>query len=140
MYADDHNDLVPPIISRPSGNDWRSFPGSWVLGNAKLDADPTNITSGVLFPHVQGVGIYRCPADRSVIAGATSKPARLRSYSLNMAFGGAGDLKTDPLYPFVQKISQLADPSPAQTFAFIDVTAASIDTGDFCFFIILFLH
>lgn len=46
LYTDDHNDLLP--VSLMDAN-WRGIPGSWVLGAANMDVDPTNITSGTLF-------------------------------------------------------------------------------------------
>ena len=134
MYVDDHNDTVPPIITRQTGVTYRSTAGSWVLGNAQLDADPTNLTSGVLFRHVEAMGAYRCPADRSAIATAANKP-RLRSYSVSMTLGGEGDLQTAPPFPFVRRTSQIVNPSPSQVFTFADVSAASIDSGDFGFLV-----
>src|SRR6058998_2832357 len=57
---EDHNDELP--VSLMDAN-WRGIPGSWVLGAANTDVDPTNITSSTLFRDTGSLGIYRCPAD-----------------------------------------------------------------------------
>src|SRR5262249_6626838 len=76
-YVTDYNDWLPPNIS--SGG--RNLPGSWVLGNAKQDSSPTNLTSGVLGSY-SAVGIYHCPADQSMLATKALGP-RLRSYDMD---------------------------------------------------------
>src|SRR6266511_4108130 len=70
LYTDDHNDLLP--VSLMDAN-WRGIPGSWVLGAANLDTDPTNITAGTLFRDTGSVGIYRCPADQTKVKLAGGK-------------------------------------------------------------------
>ena len=133
MYADDHGDGIPPVITLNSGGAFRSMPGSWVLGNAQLDSDPTNLTSGVIFPYITALGAYRCAADHSTLNKPGSKQARIRSYSMQCALNGSGAIGEAAPYLIARKTSQLVTPPPTQVFVFVDVSAASIDAGDFCF-------
>src|SRR5688500_5719371 len=50
LYADDYNDIVAPNMSTITGVQDRSLPGSWVVGNARLDTSGSNIQAGVLYP------------------------------------------------------------------------------------------
>ncbi|MFO1497570.1 MAG: prepilin-type N-terminal cleavage/methylation domain-containing protein [Verrucomicrobiota bacterium] len=131
MYADDHSDLMCPNTS--FGTDvlsWRSPPGSWVLGNAQVDASLTNIQSGVLFPYSQSVGVYHCPADRSLTVKAP-KVLRNRSTMLSLLFNGnilgddtwSGHRKT--------KVSEIISPPPSSVWAFLDASEREISSGDF---------
>src|SRR5262245_10131997 len=65
LYTDDYDDLICPNKSELGGGTSRSPVGSWVVGNARLDASPTNITAGVLYGYLNAVPTYHCPADRS---------------------------------------------------------------------------
>jgi len=59
LYADDHNDIIPPNTIRaiewqdgcPSG--YPSVSGTWVLGDPCTDKDAWGIRNGVLFPFVK---------------------------------------------------------------------------------------
>src|SRR5947209_19680751 len=42
MYVTDQNDWLPASVSQNAQNQ----PGSWVLGNAKLDVNTTNLEAG----------------------------------------------------------------------------------------------
>lgn len=81
VYADDNGDLMPSNIDAAQNGIERTLPGSWVLGNAQIDTNRTNIESGMLFPYTRSVAVYRCPADRSLTRGQQKQP-RLRSYAL----------------------------------------------------------
>jgi prepilin-type processing-associated H-X9-DG protein len=111
----------------------RSTPGSWVLGNAQHDSNPTNITSGLLYPYAQSPGIYRCPADKSLTKTTPSAP-RLRSYMLDWLLNG-GKLGYVPQPSVVQrtklKITHLIGPPPARVFSFLDVAEHAIPDGCF---------
>jgi type II secretory pathway pseudopilin PulG len=49
--ADDHDDVICLNRDGESGGIARSLAGSWVIGNAQLEASPTNIEGGALFPY-----------------------------------------------------------------------------------------
>src|SRR5690242_8033203 len=48
LYADDNNDMMPLTLLNEFnvGLPFRALPGSWVLGNAVTDVNPTNLQSG----------------------------------------------------------------------------------------------
>jgi prepilin-type processing-associated H-X9-DG protein/prepilin-type N-terminal cleavage/methylation domain-containing protein len=129
LYADDNGDRLAGSISVDLANQ----PGSWVLGNARQDRTTSNIMAGVMFRYAPAVRVYRCPADRSTVDGATGL-LRTRSYTLNawmnssMAEHGSGwgpaNFKSMP-----QKLSQMVRPPPVGTFVFIDEYEGSIDDG-----------
>jgi prepilin-type N-terminal cleavage/methylation domain-containing protein len=136
MYVHDNNDVMPPDISRNSGTPRaQAMPGSWVLGNAKLDTTTSNLQSGVLFKYVGNASVYRCPSDKSTVASSPVLP-RTRSYSLNGWMntdsdpGGPYGLQnpnTDPLIKI--KLSAFIDPPASQMFGYMDENEQSIDDG-----------
>ena len=132
MYVEAHHDVMPPNRSIDSGGQWRNLPGSWVLGNAQMDVDLTNITAGVLFPHVGAVGVYRCPADRSTAPAADGrKVSRLRSYMAQGQLNPLSGWGPDAPFLLYENLTQIPKPSPTELIVFIDVNEASIDSGDF---------
>jgi len=120
-YTQDNDGVLPP---NAGGGDSGSFPGSWVVGNTKTDLDTRNIEAGVLYPYTPNPGVYRCPADRSIVAA--SGGLRVRSYSLD------GYLAAPVAWPApVTKFSQMISPGPDSVFAFIDEEEHSIEDGIF---------
>ena len=132
-YVTDDNDWLPPSISQNG----RNLPGSWVLGNAKADSNPTNIQTGLLYSYAPSAGLYHCPADASTINASPIR--RTRSYSMNAWL--RSELSNDTMagYSFAfgdhlaqrQKYSQIGIPGPAQVFVFIDENEQSIYDGEF---------
>ena len=83
MYADDHNDVMPPTSDVPYGNNsHKGVEPSWAVGDARRDTTATNLQRGVLYPYNHSVGIYRCPADKSAVEGHPSL-RKTRTYLLN---------------------------------------------------------
>lgn len=139
QYVEDNNDSIPPTISRKTGTDQMNVAVNgrvpWVLGNAKLDSNPTNIESGVLFPYAGSTSAYRCPADRSTVPSRPST-LRLRSYSthnwLNCDVISGSALEAVNDSPFnIRKASRLLNPGPSQTLVFLEEDPVSIDDGIF---------
>jgi prepilin-type N-terminal cleavage/methylation domain-containing protein len=130
IYANDFGGI---LVS----NDWdyrasgavESPSNSWVTGNAGLDADPATITSGLIYPYVKSVQVYRCPADRS-LALATSVPT-LRSYSLSCYLGGPQEDSDDFGVVPVDKTIQIQKASATLTFLEEDIS--TIDDGHFLY-------
>jgi prepilin-type N-terminal cleavage/methylation domain-containing protein len=122
-YVSDFDERMPP-------NSWNHLGGiqaggtldSWVVGNAG-HPDPTNIQHGVLFPYAKGLGVYRCPADKSLTH--TGNLPRWRSYALGNYIGGYDVLDASGRYK--TRTSQVRN--PAQVFTFIDEHERSIDDG-----------
>lgn len=130
MYADEDNGIL-------ASNDWyyvsssvaASPPGSWVVGNASLDTDATDITSGTLYSYVKSVSCFRCPTDRSMVLGADT--LTLRSYSLSCFIGGPpSDTDQWNIKP-VHHTSQILNASVALTFLEEDIS--TIDDGHFLY-------
>jgi len=117
LYTDDHNEELP--VSLMDAN-WRGIPGSWVLGAANIDVDPTNITSGTLFRDTGSVGIYRCPADQTkVMLGAGKRVPVIRGYAIcsQLHSEGPGPNTTPPPpYIHVRKFSAITTPSRVWVF------------------------
>ncbi len=91
LYADDN---LQKVVS--SGYRNPVEPTAWV--NGWLDFNPSNPDNwdertlkdparARFAPYLQSVGVYKCPADRSMVAG---KP-RIRSLSMSQAYAGPGD-------------------------------------------------
>jgi prepilin-type N-terminal cleavage/methylation domain-containing protein/prepilin-type processing-associated H-X9-DG protein len=132
MYVDDHSDWLPPSIS----TNGRNMPGSWVLGNAKVDKTTTNIEAGVLFSYTKCSRIYRCPADQSTVQ--LNNSPRTRSYSMNGWLRSKLSLDTNgweidfgEYAAQRQKLSQILIPGPSSVFVFIDEHEQSIYDGEF---------
>ncbi len=138
LYVDDNNDALPPNITRYVGGYGMAMPGSWVVGNAVLDTTTSNLQSGVLFPYVKGVGLYRCPGDKSTVKNSAGLP-RTRSYCENgwmnaddeggSVVGGAHNPQTLP--EDKTKLSQFIDPPANEMFVFTEEHENSIDDGNF---------
>ena len=83
-------------------------------------------------PYNQGLGIYKCPADKlpySDVAGAGPGNIRTRSYSMSGQMNSA-----DPMvaaFPCNVTESDIVHPTPSKAFVFIDEAACSIDDGYF---------
>jgi len=134
MYPDDNAGYLPvdKAITVALG-DIANQAGSWVIGNAQLDANPTNIQNGTIFRYVGALDVYHCPADKSTV---TKQPGltRLRSYSLsgwlNCYFTAYGeDLDPNTFAQDQVKLSTVR--RPANVFAFIDEHEQSIGPGQF---------
>ena len=113
LYASEADDQMALNLGSYINGVHRSPPGCWVTGNAFLDGDPATITSGSIFPYVQDINIYHCPADQSFIVGTTTP--RLRSVSLSGYMGGE-DYETNFLVQLVRKSSAIRHPSTSLTF------------------------
>jgi prepilin-type N-terminal cleavage/methylation domain-containing protein/prepilin-type processing-associated H-X9-DG protein len=133
-YVHDNNDFLPPNISQFQGGAQQSQPGSWVVGNAKLDTTTTNIQNGLLFNYTRALGVYRCPSDQSAVTGARSL-RRTRSYSLSFYMNLDGIFQdgfnyTPQSFPWIKtKLSGFVQPPLSQMFTFIDENEQSIDDG-----------
>jgi prepilin-type N-terminal cleavage/methylation domain-containing protein/prepilin-type processing-associated H-X9-DG protein len=128
-YANEYNETLPPDLGAPSANgEKESLPGSWVVGNTRVDTTTSNIQNGVLYKYVGAPGVYQCPSDKSTVDGQPGI-ARSRSYSKNWWLNGTWEDLNDPLDKV--KLSQLTLPAPCETFVFIDEHEQSIDAGAF---------
>jgi prepilin-type N-terminal cleavage/methylation domain-containing protein/prepilin-type processing-associated H-X9-DG protein len=127
LYLLDNADLMPRNDwDGNTGNNAGSPPGSWVVGNVRNDLTSVHIQAGLLWPYNPAIGIYHCPADRSL--ASDNKTPRFRSYSLLTYLGPTPD--TGPYSKWEkQKLTQLARPS--QVLAFVCEDSDSIEDGCF---------
>ena len=136
IYCGDNADSMPPNRIVTDGPGFRADTGGWVVGNAWKDTTASNIMAGVIFPDVNSVQVYRCPADRSTVKDHPELQ-RTRSYSadiyLNYLNGstrtgtGIDDLATYPEVP--RKALSLQKPGPARIFTFTEEHEEIIDSG-----------
>ena len=130
MYADEDRGIL-------ASNDWdyrtasvaESPAGSWVVGNALLDTNLTDITSGSIFPYVKNPLVYRCPTDRTRVQGTGS--LTLRSYSLSCFVGGPQADYDSWGVAVVNNSSQILNAT--KTLTFIDEDDLTIDDGHFLY-------
>jgi prepilin-type processing-associated H-X9-DG protein len=141
MYAGDNNDKLVPNLGLAFA---QTTDNTWVRGVLTLDGDlPNNpdntntldLQRSLLFPYLKSVGVFKCPADRSMATERGPRYPRLRSLTMNNWLGrylpdgslGPVYLPGDNGYRINVKFSSLTSPSPAQTFVFIDEREDSIN-------------
>jgi prepilin-type N-terminal cleavage/methylation domain-containing protein/prepilin-type processing-associated H-X9-DG protein len=151
MYANDNNDSLVPVGSldnqpasfagnplndpqlQPGGSLAQFCPGN--LQNTMMTAGPNYdnwIRAGLLYPYIQTIAVYKCPADLSRCPyGASSTFAKDsdRTYSANCYMGGIQ--WWNPKYKLYKKQTDLHSPGPDGIWYFIEENPASIDD---CYF------
>jgi prepilin-type N-terminal cleavage/methylation domain-containing protein/prepilin-type processing-associated H-X9-DG protein len=151
MYANDNNDGLVPVGSlqfQPAslaenplndpdlqaGGKFAQFcPGN--LQNTAMTAGANYdkwIMAGLLYPYIQSIAIYKCPADLSRCPyGASSSFAKDsdRTYSANCYMGGLQWWNVN--YKLYKKQTDLHSPGPDGIWYFIEENPASIDD---CYF------
>ena len=121
MYADDQEQKLAGAFS-------------WCGGGLGYDghSDNTNLAylrQSLIFPYLQNVGVFKCPADRSMSRGRNGDP-RVRSISMNQQIreqdeNGHSDY---PRWMRYKKTSDIRkDPKPAMLWVFIDENPDSIN-------------
>ena len=111
-YAHDSEDFLPPndavTVNGVPDPSLASLP-SWAPGDVRTDTITANLMRGVLYPYNSTPGIYRCPSDKSTIAGEP----RVRSYNLSIWLSCSIETRS------YSTLGQLTLPLD-QTFTFID--------------------
>jgi prepilin-type N-terminal cleavage/methylation domain-containing protein len=158
MYARDNNDfLVPnrglggqsPITVNPLTNPGLQPGGQyaqWCPGNMQNPAIGYYyydqwIKAGLLYPYLNTLSVYHCPADQNRIPRAVAptlrKPA-LRTYSMNcwvQSMDGAGyqtaAFNGIPGYIVYTKLANMTRPGPGKTWVFMEESPYSIDDAYF---------
>ena len=128
MYADDHEDLMPPNAQLSGGGGragWVSTPNTWLSGNAWTDVNATNLEAGVLYPYNPAPGIYKCPSDKSTVRDQGKLP-RTRSVSMSMYMNFEPDPSKANYHRAWHHVSQINDRSPSEAMVFIDEHEKSI--------------
>ncbi len=136
IYKNDNNGFL--AIDDPStgtgGLGWTNLP-SWVYGDMTVSTEATNaafIQLGLLYPEINSVGVYHCPADQT--PADLANPPHLRSYSMQpqLAPYMAGQQVTvtagySPMY----SENQIRETSPSSTMVFLDESPITINDGFF---------
>jgi prepilin-type N-terminal cleavage/methylation domain-containing protein/prepilin-type processing-associated H-X9-DG protein len=128
MYATDYNDA---LVLNGTGAQ-QGWVGGWLM-------TPTEATNynflkppyGKLFPYNQSVGIYRCPADKSMAKIGRNSYPRTRSISMNGNMNGDSwyTLEIERTWWTFRKLSQIQHPT--KMFVFIDEREETVDDGYF---------
>ena len=148
MYNDDNSGRLlyasPYNYTDPRDPTWQS---TWVTG--LLDFDPANpsnwdveqdLQRSPLWPYCgNSAGIWRCPADKSIIRPSSGKfrglvLPRVRSMSMNLWVGGFAGTNfglSGTGWRVYRRESDMVDPGPTRTFLFLDMREDSIDIGNF---------
>ena len=130
LYADENNDQ---LVRNGDGG-----AAGWVGGWLMTPRDATNVNllkspSGLLWKYNNSLGIYKCPADQSMVRiGARTYP-RVRSISMNGHMNGNSwytALVNSRFYTY-RKYSEIKQPSPSEAFVFLDEHPDAIDDGYF---------
>jgi len=135
MYANDNNDKTAKL--HDDGNDMGSVSESgtnWCSGNMAFFPSCTNTTllqAGQIFPYLNSVNVYHCPADNSYASLVDSRPAaagqpRVRSYSMSQTFGAGTYLGGYKTYSNLNAIVKTSE-----TWLFIDENEKSINDPAF---------
>ncbi len=134
MYADDHEEKLPPNVDGTAR-------GGWVGGWIHTTAGPVNLSDctnvnllkpphGLLYPYNPAVAIYKCPADNFMVKISGQRHPRTRSISMNGCMNGnswhTADLERANWWTY-RKLTEISRPS--SQFVFIDEREDSIDDG-----------
>ena len=143
LYADDNNDKIPtsgyvkPVEPTAWVDGWLDFSGS----------NPDNTNTAALknpakskFAYIlKDIGVYRCPADKSIVTIAGKKYPRVRSMSMSQTFGlgdwldpaGFGVNVSSKKYRVFYKRSEIVSPGPSQCWVLLDEHPDSLNAGGF---------
>ena len=145
IYAGDNKDVLPPSISAgrtvsaPTQTTitliivgaWETW---WAAPGWTEPAGSTLIRASLLYPSVQNVGAYRCPADVSTATTSTYYPygtagsPRVRSVAMNAWLGGPLQSGVDPATETVFR-NMASIRRPAATLVFLDEDPDTINDG-----------
>ncbi len=137
LYADDYGGR---LVTNNDGGNRDSWVAGWLDVTAPASPDNTNVLLikspiGKLWEYNKQLGIYKCPADRSVGIYGTVRIPRTRSISMNGHVNGSVNWSYDPSFYYYRKDSDIVRPPPSLTWVFIDEREQSIDDGFFLQFV-----
>jgi prepilin-type N-terminal cleavage/methylation domain-containing protein/prepilin-type processing-associated H-X9-DG protein len=130
QYTDENQEAMPASIMDAN---WRGITGSWVLGAADRDVDPTNIINGALYQYTSALPLYRCPALRKTInlSGGGKLPV-IRAYAICSQLNSQGpSVNTNPPKPYIHALKNTGLTAPAQTWVFAEPNSDSLQPPSF---------
>jgi len=128
MYADDHNDTIPPNLGGGSVPRDQTWVRGWLDFSGSDSTNIVYLRESHLWPYHEAPEIWRCPADSSTATLGGVKRPRVRSMSMNHFMNppwSGGDYKT------FKKTSDMTDPAPSKTWVLLDEREDSINDGAF---------
>jgi prepilin-type N-terminal cleavage/methylation domain-containing protein/prepilin-type processing-associated H-X9-DG protein len=152
MYASDNAGRLVPNgdeTSQPSSlTDPSALPGGtnaqWCPGrqDKSVDLSPTGsaannigwawIKLGLLFPYINNLGVYLCPADHSYTAGFVGlQYPHVRSISMNTWLSPIAPYNNVTSVESYYKETDLQRPGPSKLWVFIDENPTSINDASF---------
>jgi prepilin-type processing-associated H-X9-DG protein len=142
MYGSDNQGALPvngdegdePPAATPSA-DPQWCPGRMDAGNSTQPTNVIYLKAGQIFPFINNVGVYKCPADPSAAEGNGAVyykggpgAPRVRSMSMNGYINGSKDYGGYASgYLIYRKESQLATPGAANLWLLMDENPYSIN-------------
>jgi prepilin-type N-terminal cleavage/methylation domain-containing protein len=129
LYQEDFNGGLPSNVrGAPPAGSGLNWVQSTVHGNTPGFVDPTSFTDprkAAFANYAKTLGIFSCPAEKTVYTSGTRRIPKLRSYSMNDYLNGGAE-QFAPVAPvtFYKKNSNFFKPS--DLFVFIDVEPLSI--------------
>ncbi|HXC36097.1 MAG TPA: prepilin-type N-terminal cleavage/methylation domain-containing protein [Candidatus Acidoferrales bacterium] len=137
MYKNDNNGylvLDDPVTAGILGG--TNLP-SWAFGDMTQPTQATNaslIEEGLLYPVVNNVKIYHCPADQIPQTGEGETAPHIRSYSMQPQMAPLYDGQEfiqQPAYPPMYRENDIRAVSPSSTVVFLDESPVTINDGYF---------
>jgi type II secretory pathway pseudopilin PulG len=132
MYADDNGTMLVASLDQGGSGFFNGRP-VWMKGNAQSSPynwDVNTLTNSPLYNYVgKSPSLFKCPADSTMWAVGGKAYPSIRSISMNLAFGGAGQWLPATKYRIYAKWTEIV--KPTSTFVFIDENPASINDGNF---------
>jgi prepilin-type N-terminal cleavage/methylation domain-containing protein/prepilin-type processing-associated H-X9-DG protein len=107
------------------------------------DPVSSGLMNGPYYPYVSSLGVYKCPADTSMVGSPQGQKPRLRTASMNFYLGGFGDNNAShgvgvgswgADYPVYLKTTDLIiglSPGPVDTWVFVDERQDCINEGNY---------
>jgi prepilin-type N-terminal cleavage/methylation domain-containing protein/prepilin-type processing-associated H-X9-DG protein len=134
IYKNDNNGYLvidDPVTAGVLGG--TNLP-SWVYGDMTT-SDATNaslIEMSLLYPSINNVAVYHCPADQVAPPGQVYK--HIRSYSMQpqlAPYYDGSNWVTEAAYPPMYNEDQIRVTSPSSTVVFLDESPVTINDGYF---------
>ena len=137
MYAHDNNDRL--VNNKTIDGTEASRTNNWVAKDMGFspqeDTNTTLLQVGLLAPHVgQNVGVYHCPADKSLSTQANgAQYPRVRSVSMNAFVGPFDNAGSQVISGWAQFIKLPLIRTPAMIFVLLDEHPDFINDGWYIF-------
>jgi len=131
MYGDEHDRIPPNNID--AADPRRTWVRGW-LDYASSVPDNTNtvfLRTSHLWPYLNTLAVWRCPADRSMSKHGGKLYPRVRSVSMNNWLNSDSAWEGQNQFKVIRRASDMTDPSPTKTFVLIDEREDRINNGFF---------